>query len=98
MRLFGDNFGEHFGGNLTEENYNYNLKYKSMKKNYSKPVMVLDLFTPNEYVAACYKWELKLLCTGGSTDGMHYVFPAEGAEAVGTVYHSSHEMTYYLKL
>lgn len=67
-----------------------------MKKNYSKPVMVLDLFTPNEYVAACYKWELRLLCTGGSTNGMHYVFEHEGEESVGTVYHDSHEMTYYL--
>ncbi len=53
-------------------------------------------FAPQEFIAACYKWQLDLLCTGGSTNGMHYVFPAEGEEAVGTVYHASHTMTYYL--
>ena len=62
-------------------------------KNYSKPVMQMEQFVPQEYVASC--WWLQLQCTGGSTSGDHYVFNttdptnAENA-AVGQVTHPAH--------
>ncbi len=64
-----------------------------MKKEYSKPKMVMETFTPQEYVAAC--WWLQLECTGGSTSGDHYLFntpdPTSGnVAAVGEVNHGPH--------
>ncbi len=65
-----------------------------MKKNYSKPVMVMDTFVPNQYIAGCYRWKLELECTGGSTSGDHYVFNSNNSQddnpAVGQVTHAGH--------
>lgn len=35
--------------------------------------MDVQVFTPQEYIAGCYRWKLELECTGGSTSGDHYV-------------------------
>ena len=68
---------------------------KKELKEYSKPRMVMESFTPQEYVASC--WWLQLICTGGSNSGDHYVFndtdPTLGTNAaVGQVTHGYHVM------
>ena len=62
-------------------------------KNYSKPVMQMEQFVPQEYVASC--WFLQLYCTGGSTNGDHFLFntqspPTNNTPAVGQVTHPAH--------
>jgi len=102
--LFGDNLGVHFGGNLTEENYYYNLKYKSMKKNYSRPAMVMETFVPNEYCDSCWKSEVQ--CVGQSSSQGHLIryitFPNDpdkpGQYDMHWNGHTSHKVTYYLRL
>ena len=74
------------------------------KKNYSKPVMGIETFVPNQFIAGCYKWGLELVCTRGAVNGDHYVFnntdPTLGENAaVGQVTHPGHSMGYiYVRL
>ena len=53
-------------------------------------------FAPQEYVADCYRWRLQLECTGGSTNGDHYVFDytdptLQVNAAIGQVTHPGHD-------
>lgn len=68
-----------------------------MKKNYLRPAMVMETFSPNQFIAACYRWRLDLVCTGGSTSGDHYVFDSNNSQndnpAMGQVTHPGHTIT-----
>ena len=63
-------------------------------KKYSKPVMQMEQFVPQEYINAC--WHLNLHCTGGAVNGEHWVFtyPADGSTYLGEVLHGEHDLGY----
>lgn len=55
--------------------------------------MDVQVFTPQEYIAGCYRWALDLVCTGGDISGDHYVFNGSGQDgnaAIGEVTHPGH--------
>lgn len=64
-----------------------------MKEKWICPDLDVQVFTPQEYIAGCYRWYLDLECTGGSVNGDHYVFNAtgqDGSAAIGQVIHAGH--------
>ena len=72
-----------------------------MKKNYSRPAMVMETFVPNHYCDAC--WVATVECIGESASQGHFIryitFPPDTHEYdIHWNGHTNHPVTYYLRV
>ena len=59
-----------------------------LKEKWICPNAEVQLFTPQEYVAACYTYS----CHGsdGSGGKTYYIYPKNGNQHIGTIHHKGH--------